>query len=112
MRVPRTMGRPDTLPGTCSISSHCVQSISEAVSVRAMIGAPSFRLSQTPQFYAASMPSFSAYGAAGNTGIDVNAPLELNLSASIENGLVVLVKSARPSWFEVDGTCMINWNGE
>src|SRR4030088_2526340 len=38
MRVPRTMGRPDTLPGICSISSHCVQSISRAVSIRAMIG--------------------------------------------------------------------------
>src|SRR5580700_4371869 len=49
MRVPRTMGRPDTLPGICSISSHCVQSISEAVSTRAMIGAPFFRLSQPPR---------------------------------------------------------------
>lgn len=28
MCVPRTMGRPDTLPGTCSISSHVVQSFS------------------------------------------------------------------------------------
>jgi hypothetical protein len=28
MRVPRTMGRPDTLPGICSINSHAIQSIS------------------------------------------------------------------------------------
>src|ERR1700726_847520 len=32
MRVPRTTGRPDTLPGTCSISSHAIQSISVTVS--------------------------------------------------------------------------------
>jgi len=31
MRVPRTTGLPDTLPGTHSISSHCVQSMSELV---------------------------------------------------------------------------------
>jgi hypothetical protein len=33
MRVPRTTGIPETLPGTCSISSQAVQSISESVLV-------------------------------------------------------------------------------
>jgi len=32
MRVPRTMGLPDTLPGILSISSHCIQSISDSMS--------------------------------------------------------------------------------
>src|SRR5580658_2542892 len=48
MRVPRTMGRPDTLPGTCSISSHCVQSISEAVFILAMVGALFLQVIATP----------------------------------------------------------------
>src|ERR1017187_4320235 len=33
MRVPRTMGCPDTLPGTCSISSQAIQSTSASVFV-------------------------------------------------------------------------------
>jgi hypothetical protein len=36
MRVPRTMGRPDTFPGITSISSQAVQSISEFVAALAI----------------------------------------------------------------------------
>src|SRR5271154_3587321 len=53
MRVPRTMGRPETLPGICSISSQAVQSMSACVSNFAMF-VPSFHRSFFPHFGAAS----------------------------------------------------------
>src|SRR5271155_953268 len=40
IRVPRTTGLPDTFPGTHSISSHCVQSISEVMSALVMVSIP------------------------------------------------------------------------
>src|SRR5665811_2105130 len=40
MRVPRTIGRPDTLPGIISISSQAIQSMSESVSTFAMFLPP------------------------------------------------------------------------
>ena len=60
----RTIGRPDTLPGTCSISSHCVQSSWEGVSLRAMTGAP-----------------FSGYRNAASCGVPLGAdePASRNL---------------------------------
>src|SRR5271156_202217 len=39
MRVPRTMGRPDSLPGIFSISSQAIQSMSESMSTFAMASA-------------------------------------------------------------------------
>src|ERR1019366_10567312 len=48
MRVPRTMGRPDTLPGTFSISSQAIQSMSKSASAFAMF-LPSFHRDRLPE---------------------------------------------------------------